>query len=346
MPISPRSACLALIREDIDDAAMLFVTTSTADQIEITSPAANTALPTDTAMLVKFKAKARGQTLMQVRFGAVNGPIIHQMQVIVNEIQRLRVVAHAPTINGAVQVNPATGVTVPAQTRRTDAEIRAMFDVPNAIYFHYGIQFVLDAVIDRAGVLALSNQGMVDDNGTEFDPCTRSNRVAGVVNAYFIPQIANMRNNADGTPNEPMNQVIGTANSAVRNPNTFGILISDEALNGQPIAHELGHLLNLVNDPSGQFIHINTVDDPASPGTGREVRSDIVSRRRLMFAFTNLAPDAQRPYRDEAGYGVLSDGSGGQSGGLLTIKNYIADKTDLEMGEVQRTASRLGRPAP
>jgi hypothetical protein len=133
-----------LIREDIEDAAQLFLTLSTAGQVQITQPAPNTALPNTKFMLIKLRALAAGRTLLQVRFGSATGPIIHQMQVIVNAVQDLRVV---------VQVHPVTGATIPAQTVRTDAQIRAMFNVAQAVYFPYGIRFVLDAVIDRAGVL-------------------------------------------------------------------------------------------------------------------------------------------------------------------------------------------------
>ncbi len=337
-----------LIREDIEDAAQLFLTLSSATPVQITLPVANAALPNTKFMLIKLRALAAGNTFLQVRFGSSTGPIIHQMQIIVNAVQDLRVVAHAPTINGAVQVNPVGGATVPAQTVRTDAQIRAMFTVPNNVYFPYGIRFVLDAVIDRAGVMNFTNQGFVDDvTGNEFDLCTSgpgSNRVAGVMNAFFVPQIANVLLNADGTPNNPINSTHGVATSARTNPRTFGLLVSDQATNGQVVAHESGHLLNLVNDPSGEFVHINTRQDPTRPGTGRAVRDDIVSRRRLMFAFSNLLPDALRPYRNQSGYGLLPTGVQGQPGGLLTIKQYDADKTDLEMKEVQRTAGGLGRP--
>ena len=41
---------------------------------------------------------------------------------------------------------------------------------------------------------------------------------------------------------------------------------------------------------------------------------------------------------------VVNPAPPGQPGGLLTIKQYDADKTDLEMTEIQSTAGRLGRP--
>src|SRR5947207_7801353 len=89
-----------LIREDIEDAAQLFLTLSSATQVAITLPVANAALPNTKFMLIKLRALAAGRTFLQVRFGSSTGPIIHQMQIVVNAVQDLRVVVHAPTING------------------------------------------------------------------------------------------------------------------------------------------------------------------------------------------------------------------------------------------------------
>jgi hypothetical protein len=333
-----------LIREDMENAGQLFLTLTDAGPVRIELPAAGAALPNTKQMAINLRALAAGKTMLQVRFGSNTGPIIAQMQILVTAVQDLRVVCHAPTINGAVQVNPVGGAVVPAQTVRTDAQIKAFFNVANNVYFPYGLRFKIDAAVDRAGVLALTNQGFVDDQSAEFETCTKSNRVNGVINAYFVPQLANVLNNPDGSPNNPINVTHGVATSARTSPKTFGLLVSDQATNGQVAAHELGHLLSLVDDPSNQFVHINTRQDPTKPGTGRAVRDDIVSRRRLMFAFSNLLPDAARPYRNQSGYGLLPAGGQGQPGGLITIKQYDADKTDLEMASIIRTAGTLGRP--
>ena len=164
--------------------------------------------------------------------------------------------------------------------------------------------------------------------------------MARAVNAIFVPQIANAI--PAGNNSTPPFGVAGVANSARGNPLTYGLFVADFAAGGQVIAHELGHLLNLVNDPSGQFVHINTVNDPASPGTGRVVRDDVISRRRLMLAFTDfglvsgaIPSNPLRVFRDDVGYG--SD----TPGGMLTIKQLDNDKTDKELFEVRRRAVSL-----
>lgn len=335
-----------LIRMDMENTGQLFVTSENAAIFEVTQPAANAVLPSTKEMMIKLRALTAGTTHLQVRFGSIGGPIIHQMQIVVNPIILVRVVAHVPTINGAAFIDPSTispanpgGTAFTAQGTRSDASIRAMVDGANLIYFPYGIRLNLDAVVNRAGVIALTNQGMVDDL-TEFNQLTALNRVANAVNAYFVPQIANPT--AAGNANTPINLVAGVATSARTSRRTYGLFVADWATNFQVVAHETGHLFNLVNDPTNQFTHINTRTDPASPGTGNPVRFDTISRRRLMWSFTNFfggAPPVPRGHdlaiRDDVGYGNDTPG------GMLTIKQLNNDTTDLEMAEVRRTGAAL-----
>ncbi|MEO6002390.1 MAG: hypothetical protein ABIZ04_16220 [Opitutus sp.] len=328
-----------LIREDIEDAAVLFVTTETVGTVVVTVPDLGTALPNTREMMIKLRALASGTTHLQVRFGSVIGPIIHRMQVVVHPLIDVRMVGHAPTINGLPVIDPGSGDPFSAQTTRTDDSIRALVDTANAIYFPYGIRLVLDAVIDRAGVANLRNQGMVNPNSrTEFQTVTAINRVPNAANAYFVSQLA------DGTAAVPINTILGLATSARRNPRTFGLFIAENAESGQVLAHEMGHLLGIINDPTNEFLHVNTVFDPAFPGTGRVVRDEIFTRRRLLYAFTVLEPDTNpitHPYRDEVGYGDRV------VGGMLTVKQLANDKTDQEVATVRKAAADLSRaPGP
>ena len=82
-----------------------------------------------------------------------------------NPIRDVRLAAHVPTINGAVFNVPVAGVVppravaVPARSIRSDDGIRTLIEAVNRIYFPYGIRFLLDAAIDRAGVLNFVTQG-------------------------------------------------------------------------------------------------------------------------------------------------------------------------------------------
>lgn len=316
-----------LSRQDIEDAGVLHVVASDPDRLEVTVPAAGAALPAARKMMVKFKAKSEGEAYLEVRFGSADGPLLHRLRVVVNPLRDVRLAAHVPTINGAA-ANDSSGNAVAARSIRTDGDIRNLIEDVNRIYFPHGIRFVLDAAIDRAGVLNFTNQGFVNDMTDEFDRTTALNRAAGAVNMYFVPQIGSVAE-AD--------QVGGSANSSRGQPRTFGSLIADMAVGGQTVAHELGHVLNLVKD--SHYVHVNTVHDPARPGTGRDVRDDIVSRRRLMWAYTDFQIAGGMPYRDDVGYFFNGPGC------MLTVRNLAGDRTDDEMAEVQRNAARLAAPA-
>jgi hypothetical protein len=320
-----------LLRENIDDGAALFLKTNPGGIVSIDDPPPGSPLPSTTAMLIKMRPQARGKTDLEVHFGSDSGPIIHKMNIQVNRMIRIRFSLHVPTINGNVQNDSHNNVVPPVSTR-SDASIRKFIQDMNKIYFPYGIQAAPDAAIDHALVLNLLNQGMVDDS-VEWDNVLLQNRVAHSVNAHFVPQIAGP-NNPDPNSNIGPDIVGGVGVSLVGGPTDFGLLIADWVA-FQSVGHELGHVLNLVNDPTNQFVHVNTVTDPTSPGTGKVVRDDIVSRRRLMYAFTNIVPSQKNPHRNDVGYGA------GNPGAMLTIKQLNNDKTDLEMAEVRKSAARL-----
>lgn len=344
-----------LIRMDMENAGSLFVTAERPGVFEITLPAANAALPSTKEMMIKLRAVAGGTTNLRVHFGSIAGPVIHQIQVVVNNLIPVRVVAHVPIINGTVVINPlpppagapfptAQGTAFPTQSSCTDASIRQMFSNANIIFFPYGIKFNLDAVIDRSvagaptGTVTLANQGMVAPSNAEFRRVTAINRQARAINAYFVPQIA--------TSAATINSIAGMALSARTVRDRYGLFIVDWTNSFHAIAHEIGHLFNLPNDPTGQMPdHINTRPDAAIPGTGRVIRFDTISRRRLMWAFTRirLGNSTLEPnralhnltFRDDVGYGNDT------VGGMLTLKQLNNDKTDKEMAELQRTAAAL-----
>ena len=244
----------------------------------------------------------------------------------------MRLAAHVPTVNGAAVNDPsgAPGDIVPPRSFRNDDEILGLIEEVNKIYFPYGIRFVPDAAIDRAGVLDFTHQGFMHvlTGGVQSDD--RSNRVNGAVNMYFVPQIQ-----FDDTT--VLNHWGGAANSARGAPRTFGSIITDVTVTGQAVAHELGHVLNLVKNPG--YTHVNTVQDATMPGTGR----DVSGRHRLPSA-ADVGIHRFRPIDrvwdtvHDVGYDI------GNPGSMLTVKNLDGDPTDDEMAEVGRTAARLGAP--
>lgn len=319
---------LRLIRVDMDNAAALFLSTNPPNIVDITVPAPNTALPAQEKMMIKVKARAAGTTNLRVHFGAADGPIIHQLQVSVSPMIDVHVVAHIPVINGTPFVDPANPPAVfPAQTTRSEANIRALFTTANAILFPYGIRFEPIDIDRPAAPLIFANQGILDAGTNEFTTATALNRVANALNTHFVPRLS------FGNP-ATANGFTGFGLNARNNRTTYGLFISDITASGQTIAHESGHVFNLINDPTNTFTHVDTRRVPNNP-SGVSIRDDIISRRRLMFSALGFAPDPQRPYRDDVGYGA------GIVGGMLTIKQLDNDKTDLEVPDARRNAAAL-----
>jgi len=251
--------------------------------------------------------------------------------VVVSALRDVDVRAHVPQINGAAVNNPLAVPPGPVPNRsvRTDAQIGAMITAANQVYFPHGIRFVLNGAVDRAGVRNFASQGFVNDQNAEFGQMMATNRANNMVNMYFVPQI--------GAAAE-INDVHGSASSVRTAPTTFGSLISDQAAaTGHVIAHELGHVLNLINDPgaANPFIHADAVRQGGPAGTGRQVRHDIITRRRLMFSTVDFPANGGMAYRDDVGYGADSPGD------LLTVKQLNADRTDMEAQEVRRNAARI-----
>ncbi len=346
-----------LIREDIADAAQLYVTSSDNSIAELTTPAPGNALPSATKMMIKFRVKNVGDAFIEVRFGSDSGPIIHRLRLCINKFRTIWVKAHAPVINGTTAYY-SPGNPVPSQSSfNTKAAVQGQIDLLNAIYFPYGIKFTLKGNVDVSPISL--KQGGVINLSKEWETLiknTQKNKlwIQGGLNIFFAPQVI-----ATGIG---LNRIGGAASNARNVPN-FMLVLADWAREGQTIAHEVGHILNLVNDPSAvRFVHVNARDsrnNPQVPGTGVNIRDDIVSRRRLMWAYTTiptkclkqfpaLNPGGAAPvynyenimsYRENVGYGVNKVGT------MLTIKQLDEDRSDLEMKEVQKTADFI-KPKP
>ncbi len=113
-------------------------------------------------------------------------------------------------------------------------------------------------------------------------------------------------------------------------------------------------------EPLDLQLHVQVAHDPhpVVGGTGVAVRDDMISRRRLMYAWTEAdagtllefppLPYTAAPtytwknvmaYRSNVGYGQ------DQVGVMLAVKQYDKDRTDREMQEVQKSAKwLLSRP--
>lgn len=362
-----------LMRINIADDAGLFVTSSNPQMLEITEPRQATnaggtttvenKLPATNNVMIKLRARRAGRCFVEVRYGAQDGPIIHRLRVVINRLRTLQVKAHAPVINGGP---PPVGAPVPAQTQfNTRARIVARFADVNKIYFPHGIKFEIMADVDTDAHNFLI-RGCLDFRGNEIGTLAANKRAGnGAINVIFLQQIVETTIAVGGGVvfDTGTNQIGGAASSARSNPNSFIVFLADWAGEAQTIAHELGHVLHLVNDQGEiQFVHVNAWDRRQNPnigGTGVDIRDDIVSRRRLMWAYTDLnatlgtlrqfATKQQvtaktlpadsyeniMAYRTNVGY------TNNKVGVMLAIKNFKNDTTDQEMQEVQKSADQL-----
>ena len=348
-----------LIRENIADDAPLYACSGSEDKLEITSAPK---IANGASVIIKFKVKAQGKCFIEIRHNSKTGPILHRLQVVINSLRSIDIKAHSPVING---VNQLAGV--PNQSVfNTKAQIDSRFVDVNKIYFPYGIKFEVMASVDN-DIHNFLIEGGIDLGSAEGGTMRSHNRAGnGTINVIFVPQIVVTKANAAGGRDWVISRdrIGGAASSAISNPNGFIIYLADWATEAQTIAHEIGHVLHLVNDPGNpRFVHSNTRDDrqnPQVPGTGVRVRDDIVSRRRLMWAFTSISAQSLREfptivptvpgnaptptaynfepimaYRNDVGYGATKVGT------MLAIKNFAKDPSDLEMQEVQKTADIL-----
>ncbi len=366
-----------LLRINIAAAADLYVTSSNAQMLEITTPrqeennagtvVVKNKLPATNNVMIKFRALRAGRCFLEVRFGTQDGPIIHRLQIIINRLRTLRIKAHAPIINGSHTIGAPA---VAAQTMyNTKALIEARFADVNRIYFPHGIKFeVMNNVdtdthnFDIRGCVDLQwRQNPAPGSAWESESATLENHNRegnGAINVIFVQQIVEQTEDRSAFENN-INEIGGAASSARANPHSFSVYLADWASEAQTIAHELGHVLNLVNDPGTvEFVHVNARDrrqHPRVPGTGVDIRDDIVSRRRLMWAYTEILSQCLREfppldfvganppynYEDIMDYRKNVGYADNKVGVMLAIKNFKKDRTDREMQEVQKSADLL-----
>ena len=359
---------IKLIRENIADDSPLYICSSNTSMLTVSSPSK---VANGHGAIFHCTALKHGKCFLEVHYDSEKGPVLHRMQVVITSLKTIDVKAHAPIINSTIQL-PSVGA---QSIFNTKAKIESRFADVNKIYFPYGIKFdVMNSVdTDTHNFLI---QGAIDLGTAEGATMSAHNRAGnGAINVIFVPQIVVTQAGLNPGENRrwliPQNSIGGAASSAVTNPNAFTVYLADWAGEAQTIAHEIGHVLNLVNDPSDpRFVHSNTRDSrtgPQVPGTGVRVRDDIVSRRRLMWAFTSISAQSLRTfpaiaptapgtnpvppaynfenimsYRENVGYGATKVGT------MLAIKNFKQDPSDLEMREVQKTADiligRAGQP--
>ncbi len=296
-----------VMRDMIDPAAQLFVTSEDPSIVEVEHPASGSALntadiaevpanpgdptatppvpataatparPADCIFLKGVSTSGNtAETMVKVRFGSETGPVLGELAVLVYPVLVIRVQAHRVSINGT-----AAAVTLD--------QVRSLFRRVNRIYAQAGITFSVQGTLLNETVTGFATAGFVtlpnfnDAGNTELQTVLNQNPDARSLNAYFIPGYR------DTTTTPPsINQTLGIAfsrDSANANPpsGTFpgcqaGItMIFQGSMNtlAHTCAHEIGHALRLE--------HYNNKNPP---GAGD---SHIWGRRCLMHNFVGVS---------------------------------------------------------
>ena len=318
-----------VLREDIDAAAPLYATSTDTGAAEVGEPAGGGLIPADGIFSIRGVADLRNRPVaIQVRYGAIDGPVLGELEPHIFLLRSLRVRVHLVTIDGV-------------STNRTQDSMVAHFAGVNNIWRPCGIEFDFKEAnkvantrnevirgheyrrrdgtwrnfpgpLGPAGTYRTAGTVTTNLGGAPWD-CDEFSTLLQVYPANAAINLYCVRFSDDLTP---AHRWIGlTYDKDIARPNGYGVVIRDDA-SIYDTAHELGHFLNLDNHAD--------VD-----ATDNTIHQDMWIYRRLMV---NGWPPAAPPHRHDVGYG------GGQYGPFLTVKNLPNELWDDEVAVTRRRA--------
>ena len=308
-----REVQVRLERVLIDPTATLFATSSDATKVAVAAPA-DGRLPSGAETDLTLRGVRGGGTNgeaadIEVRYGAVDGPIIGTLTAWCFRARRLTITPHLVTIG-----QTGGGAAAVAST----ADVNAIMAIVRRVWRPAGITFRVGAVQNDAVTFATA--GILSDNPFpgEVRTLLNTNWVPNTINAYFVPQIG-----TGGT----LGYGFSRASSATFGTGNPGIILGDRTATGavhdtmwaaNDLAHEIGHFLRLW--------HPNNLQPPNH-------REDTWCRRMLMHNFNLMA--THNNWKDDVGYGRRRRGC------LITNKDLPRITTDSE-SRTARAAALAG----
>lgn len=322
-----------VLREDLENSADLYVSSTNTSVIRVTAPASGTKLPANGEFSIRGIAdKKSSPVAVQIHYGKQDGPVIGELEPHIFQLIRIRVAMHLVSIYGG-DTNRWAG-TVAATRPNMVALVTQANDIwrPAGIEFRTDNMLVIRDQVRRNPANAARSQylqrssgswrslpaplgaagnfttaGTITDNAAwanqyrEFLTLGRLNFVNNRANIYCV-QIGTGWN---GLSYVGMNR---------------GLSIADAA-SAYDLAHELGHYLN------------NNHADEDNTGTDTD-NKDIGLVRRLMYSDW---PAAAPPHRNNVGYGA------NQYGALISVKKLGGNYSTSD-GELSRSRQRARRP--
>jgi hypothetical protein len=341
---------VAVVRELLEDAAPLFVSSADTAKVTIVDPPAGSGqLPDGHRVPIDFQAShTNGDVKIRVHAQRLDGPVVAELTVHVSQLLTTLCAVHRT----AIYAPPATR-TAANTTSRSFADIDTLIAEVNRQWRPGGIEFTIDTRKDdtnltnqvpRTGVnptdgaLLCPVYGQKPEEPNEnFTRLMATNRVARRLNIHFAREIRTA--SPSGDP-----RYIGFGSAAEK-----GLVVSDttEDLETQAhtISHELGHILNLAGINHSVREDAHSDDDPQWNISVPIRRHDLWTRRRLMYYMVGLNSDDRVGTGGRYTFAGTDAGYGpGRSGHMITIKNLTQDATDNEYTDARNQQATLFTP--
>jgi len=341
---------VTVVRELLEDAAPLFVSSADTAKVTIVDPPAGSGqLANGHRVPIDFQASnTDGDVKIRVHAQRLDGPIVEELTVHVSQLLTILCAVHRT----AIYAPPATR-TAANTTSRSFADIDTLIAEVNRQWRPGGIEFTVDTRKDDTNLTnQVSRNGIAPTDGAllcpvygatpqeaneNFTRLMATNRVNRRLNIHFVRQIRTAT--ASGAP-----FYIGFGSSAEK-----GLVVSDttsdQETQAHTISHELGHILNLAGIGHSVSEDAHSDDDPQWNTSVPARRHDLWTRRRLMYYMVGLNTDDRigtgGRYTfagNDVGYGA------GRSGHMITIKNLTQDATDNEYTDARARQASLFTP--
>ena len=313
-----KTVFVRLNRDNMDPGADLFVKSSD-EAIFTVAGLTGGKLPTGATQDIQVVAKGGGtpkKASLEVRFGALDGPIISKLAVFVFIKRTLRITPHN------LSIKSASAAAIPSAV-----DINSVIGLVRAIWAQCGLELTVSATVTDAHTFAVA--GRVG-RGNERNRVLSARFIPNTINAYFAHQL---EGSTGGTLGLGFSRAFITANG-LPNP---GILLGDGNVAGTDRSTDNMWLANDLAHEIGHFLRLDHTERKEPPDN----RTDLWSRRRLMHNFNTQGSSGD--FHDLVGYGDRAPGDV-RRGCFVSMKDLSQLTTDGEVAVVRSTIESATGP--